>query len=71
MRLVSTYPVVHPLAIVQRGGIIYLVCMFADYADVRMLALHRVQQAQARYEPARRVLVLTLIATWHRASLAW
>ena len=51
---VSTYPVVHPLAIVHRGGIIYLVCMFADYADVRMLALHRVQQAEALFEPARK-----------------
>ena len=50
----GTYPVVHPLAIVPRGGIIYLVCMFADFADVRMLALHRMQQAEARYEPARK-----------------
>lgn len=50
----AEYPVVHPLAIVQRGAVIYLVCMFADYTDVRMLALHRIVQAQERYEPARK-----------------
>lgn len=50
----STYPVVHPLAIVQRGGIIYLVCTFADSDTVRTLALHRVQEASLIYEAARR-----------------
>lgn len=50
----TVYASVHPLAIVQRGGIIYLVCMFAGFEDVRTLALHRVQQAEALYEPARR-----------------
>lgn len=50
----TVYPVVHPLAIVQRGGLIYLVCTFADYADVRTLALHRVQEAHLIYEDARR-----------------
>ncbi len=51
---VSEYPVVHPLAIVQRGGIIYLVCTFADYGDVRTLALHRIQEAELIYETAKR-----------------
>ncbi|QNA88134.1 WYL domain-containing protein [Massilia sp. Dwa41.01b] len=50
----TVYPSVHPLAVVQRGGLVYLVCMFAGYEDVRTLALHRVQQAEALYEPARR-----------------
>lgn len=50
----AAYPVVHPLAIVQRGAVIYLVCMFADYTDVRTLALHRIVQAQEQYEPARK-----------------
>ena len=49
----TLYEVVHPLAIVQRGGLIYLVCMFADYDDARTLALHRVQAAELRYESAR------------------
>jgi predicted DNA-binding transcriptional regulator YafY len=51
---VTVYPVVHPLAIVQRGGIVYLVCTFADYKDVRTLALHRVKQAELIYTSARR-----------------
>jgi predicted DNA-binding transcriptional regulator YafY len=50
----TSYPAVHPLAIVQRGGVIYLVCMFGDYEDVRMLALHRIQAAEDRLEDARK-----------------
>lgn len=50
----TVYQAVHPLAVVQRGGLIYLVCMFADFEDVRTIALHRVQQAEALYEPARK-----------------
>lgn len=50
----TVYAVVHPLAIVERGGLIYLVCMFADYEDVRTIALHRVHQAEMRYEDARK-----------------
>lgn len=49
----TCYESVHPLAIVQRGALIYLVCMFADYDDVRTLALHRVQAAELLYEAAR------------------
>jgi predicted DNA-binding transcriptional regulator YafY len=50
----TVYAAVHPLAVVQRGGLVYLVCMFGGYEDVRTLALHRVQQAEVLYEPARR-----------------
>ncbi|MFN3788818.1 helix-turn-helix transcriptional regulator [Massilia sp.] len=50
----TVYPAVHPLAVVQRGGLVYLVCMFGAYDDVRTIALHRVQQAEALYEAARR-----------------
>jgi predicted DNA-binding transcriptional regulator YafY len=50
----TVYPVVHPLAIVQRGGIIYLVCTFGQYDDIRTLALHRIQDANVIYEKARR-----------------
>jgi predicted DNA-binding transcriptional regulator YafY len=49
----TVYEAVHPLAVVQRGGVIYLVCMFADYEDVRTVALHRIEQAEALYEAAR------------------
>lgn len=50
----TVYPVVHPLAIVQRGGIVYLVCTFDDYNDVRTLALHRVQEASVIHASAKR-----------------
>jgi len=50
----TIYPSVHPLAVVQRGGLVYLVCMFGLYEDVRTIALHRIQQAESLYEPARR-----------------
>jgi predicted DNA-binding transcriptional regulator YafY len=50
----SVYPAVHPLAVVQRGGLVYLVCMFGSYDDVRTIALHRVRQAEVLYEPCRK-----------------
>lgn len=46
--------VIHPLGLVHRGPVIYLVCGFWDYPDVRQLALHRIQKAIV-LEEARRV----------------
>lgn len=37
--------VIHPLAIVVRDQVIYLLCMFAGHKDVRQLVLHRIQAA--------------------------
>ena len=36
----------HPLALVQRGLVSYLVATVADYSDVRIFALHRIEQAE-------------------------
>lgn len=36
---------VHPLAIVQRGQVIYLYCRMRDYQNTRILALHRIESA--------------------------
>ncbi|WP_395643904.1 helix-turn-helix transcriptional regulator [Rudaea sp.] len=44
---------VHPLALVQRGPVLYLSCRFYDYEDARMLPLHRISSAQVREEAAR------------------
>jgi predicted DNA-binding transcriptional regulator YafY len=44
---------IHPLAIVQRGPVTYLACRFFNYPDVRLLALHRVEEAQAVDESAK------------------
>lgn len=36
---------VHPLGLVQRGPVLYLVCTVFDYSDVRLLAMHRIKSA--------------------------
>lgn len=56
------YDVVHPLAVIQRGQLLYLVCMFADYEDVRTLALHRVAGAEMLYLDSRKKAGFTLDA---------
>lgn len=38
---------VHPLALIQRGWVIYLYARISDYSDARNLALHRVESAKA------------------------
>jgi predicted DNA-binding transcriptional regulator YafY len=50
----TVYQAVHPLAVVQKGGLIYLVCMFSGFEDVRTIALHRIQKAETLYEPSRK-----------------
>lgn len=50
----SVYESVHPLAIIQRGQVIYLICMFTDYNDIRMLPLHRVIAAEVLYAGSRK-----------------
>lgn len=49
---IKTYPV-HPLGIVQRGTVTYLVATLYDYTDIRMLAVHRIQSAQILEQPAK------------------
>lgn len=36
---------IHPLALVQRAGLVYLYVRIFDYEDTRMLALHRIESA--------------------------
>lgn len=38
------YPI-HPLGLIQRGLVLYLVCTIKTYADIRLLAVHRIQVA--------------------------
>ncbi len=45
----------HPLALVQRGSITYLVATAFHYQDVRLFALHRFCSASIRPEPAQRL----------------
>jgi predicted DNA-binding transcriptional regulator YafY len=49
----KTYPV-HPLGLVFREGLVYLVCTVKDYTDPRHLPLHRMLSAKVQDEMARR-----------------
>jgi predicted DNA-binding transcriptional regulator YafY len=46
----ENYPV-HPLGLVQRGQVIYLVCTIKTYPHVRLLALHRIRSVQLLNTP--------------------
>ena len=41
----KTYPA-HPLGIVQRGAVTYLVATIYGYKDIRIFAMHRIQEAK-------------------------
>jgi hypothetical protein len=45
---------IHPLGLVFREGVVYLVCTVKDYKDIRHLALHRMESAKALDHPAHR-----------------
>lgn len=45
---------VHPLGVVTRDTVIYLVCTMWDFTDVRQLALHRMQSATMHEEACKR-----------------
>ncbi|WP_413674410.1 helix-turn-helix transcriptional regulator [Massilia cellulosiltytica] len=46
--------VVHPLGVVARDTVIYLVCTMRNFTDVRQLALHRMRSAIMLDEPCNR-----------------
>ncbi len=43
---------VHPLALVQRGPMLYLYCRLFDYPDARTLAVHRIKSVEVLDEKA-------------------
>jgi len=45
---------VHPLALIQRGGVTYLSVQIDSFDDLRMLALHRISSAEMLNEGAKR-----------------
>lgn len=55
----KTYEV-HPLGLVFRDGVVYLVCTVKDYEDIRHLALHRIASAKVLDQPAHRPAQFTL-----------
>jgi predicted DNA-binding transcriptional regulator YafY len=45
---------IHPLALVVRDRVVYLICVFDGYADTRQLAMHRILSAEMLNETAQR-----------------
>jgi predicted DNA-binding transcriptional regulator YafY len=60
---------VHPLGIVQRGPVFYLVCTLFHYQDVLLLALHRVLSAVLMDEEAIRPKDFELDSYVHSGAL--
>ena len=46
--------VLHPLGILMREPVSYLVALCKDYDDPRLYAIHRIQSAKRTYEPRRK-----------------
>lgn len=55
----KTYPI-HPLGIVQRGAVTYLVATVSKYTDIRLLAMHRIQVAKILNQPVNAPIGFTL-----------
>ncbi len=62
---------VHPLGLVYRGMLGYLVCTISDYADPRLLALHRIDTVRLLDEPARTPKDFDLQAYAHSGVLGF
>lgn len=45
---------IHPLGLIVRGPVHYLVCTLFEYADIRQLALHRLSHTKVLEAPAQR-----------------
>lgn len=45
--------IIHPYGLVQQGSVLYLICRFYDYDDVRITALHRYREVELLDEPVR------------------
>lgn len=46
--------IVHPLALVVRDQVLYLVCTIGEYTDIRQMALHRMNEARVLDAPRAR-----------------
>jgi predicted DNA-binding transcriptional regulator YafY len=44
---------IHPLALIQRGPVLYLWCRIFDYDDPRMLPIHRITSAELLDDPVQ------------------
>jgi predicted DNA-binding transcriptional regulator YafY len=61
----------HPLALVQRGQVLYLVCTIKTYSDIRLLVLHRIRNAELLDAPAARPKSFDLDAYLASGAFGW
>ena len=66
----ETYPI-HPLGLVQRGQVLYLVCTIKAYPHLRLLALHRIQAAESQDTPITAPPGFNLDAYLESGALGW
>lgn len=64
------YPI-HPLGLVQRGSVLYLVCTIKTYTQPRILALHRIKAADVMDAPIRRVEGFDLETYLSQGAMGW
>ncbi len=63
--------VIHPLALVQRGVILYLVCTIKHYKDIKLLAVHRIKSAKETTLPATGLVGFDLDDYIASAAFGW
>lgn len=51
---------IHPLALVVRDRVVYLICIFYDFVDPRLLAMHRILSAKVLEESALRPIEFSI-----------
>jgi predicted DNA-binding transcriptional regulator YafY len=61
----------HPLALVQRGQVLYLVCTIKTYSDIRLLALHRIRTAELIDAPVKSPKNFDLDAYLASGAFGW
>ncbi len=66
----DVYPI-HPLGLVQRGLLLYLVCTIKSYADIKLLAVHRIQAAKQLTHAAKTPAGFSLDAYIASGALGW
>jgi predicted DNA-binding transcriptional regulator YafY len=63
--------IAHPLGLVVRENVLYLVCTLRDYENTMQLVLHRINKAEILDEPARRLKGFDLDKYIEEGEFGW
>jgi predicted DNA-binding transcriptional regulator YafY len=66
----NTYPI-HPLALIQRGPLLYLICTIKTYTDIKILAMHRIEAVELTNEPIIKPIDFNLDTYIASGALGW